>query len=306
MRYFPALLLVAGLSSAPVVAEARQAPVQPPVTPSPPQRPSTAPASPPQSPAMLLPDTRNAHETRDRLREVLRRYPPSVHEVLRMDPTLLERPDYLATYPMLAAFLQQHPEVAHNPAFFIGERQFTEQNTNPQIEVARSLRQAFEFGGVVLIVLTITGGIVLLVRTIFEHRRWQRAMRSQVELNTKLIDRFAGSDELLAYLQSPQGRMLTESPPLPQATRAMDAPLGRIFWSLQAGAVLACAGAGLLLVGSRLRDDYAVVAPPFLALGAVIVAIGIGFLLSAGVAFLLSQRLGLVRLPVRQGETSGS
>ena len=131
-------------------------------------------------------------------------------------------------------------------------------------------------------------------------------MRSQVELNTKLIDRFAGSDELLAYLQSPQGRMLTESPPLPQATRAMDAPLGRIFWSLQAGAVLACAGAGLLLVGSRLRDDYAVVAPPFLALGAVIVAIGIGFLLSAGVAFLLSQRLGLVRLPVRQGEASGS
>ena len=38
-----------------------------------------------------------------------------MREVLQLDPTLLWRADYLATYPGLAAFLEQHPEVAHNP-----------------------------------------------------------------------------------------------------------------------------------------------------------------------------------------------
>ena len=296
MRHFQALLLAAGLSITAAIAEARQAAQPPPATPSAPQRPSPLPASPQQSsPQLVLPDSGNAHETRERLREVLSRYPPSVGRVLRIDPTLLTRRDYLATYPVLDAFLQQHPEVAHNPSFFIGDAQFAEQNTNPQLELARTLRQSVEFGAIILIVITITSGIVFLVKTIVEHRRWQRAMKAQVDLNTKLIDRFAGSDELLAYLQSPQGKALTGAPALPQAARAMDAPLSRIFWSLQAGAVLGSGGVGLLWVGSRLRDDYAFVAPTFLAFGAVVLAIGAGFLISAVVSFLLSQRLGLVR-----------
>ena len=82
-------------------------------------------------------------------------------------------------------------------------------------------------------------------------------MKAQAELNTKLIDRFAASDELLAYLQSAPGRALTDAPALPQpALRGMDAPLGRIFWSLQAGSVLAFAGAGLLFVSGRMRGRF--------------------------------------------------
>ena len=57
-------------------------------------------------------DTRDARETRDRLRQVLEQYPPSVREVLRIDPSLLTRADYLATYPVLWSFLERHPEVA--------------------------------------------------------------------------------------------------------------------------------------------------------------------------------------------------
>ena len=66
----------------------------------------------------------------------------------------------------------------------------------------------FENLTVVLIIATITVGIVFLIRTAIEHRRWQRTMRAQTELNTKLIDRFSSSDELLAYLQIP-GRKVT-------------------------------------------------------------------------------------------------
>src|SRR5450759_4261870 len=62
-------------------------------------------------------DDENARDTRDRLINLLRQYPPSLSEVLRLDPSLLTNEAYLAPYPALAAFLKQHPEVAHNPSF---------------------------------------------------------------------------------------------------------------------------------------------------------------------------------------------
>ena len=62
----------------------------------------------------------NADETRQQLNTLLRQYPPSVEQVLRIDPSMLGNDHYLATYPALAAFLAQHPEVSHNPAYFVG------------------------------------------------------------------------------------------------------------------------------------------------------------------------------------------
>lgn len=310
MRRLHTLILVAGLLSAGAVSEARQTAPQRPATPSAPQRPSPPSTGPQQSspgPAFL--ERPDARETRDRLNELFNQYPPSVREVLRIDPTLMYRADYLANYPVLAAFLEQHPEVAHNPGFFIGEWQFREQNNNPQIEAARTLRSFVDSMTVVLVIVTITTGVIFLVRTVVEHRRWQRAMKAQSDLNTKLIDRFAASDELLAYLQSAPGKALTEAPTLPQpAVRGMDAPLGRIFWSLQAGSVMAFAGAGLLFVSGRMREDVAVVAPTLFAFGTVVLTIGIGFLASSAISFFLSQRLGLVRpLSARySGEAPGS
>src|SRR3954470_2154462 len=64
-------------------------------------------------------DEQNASETRERMRQILEQYPPSVRQVLRCDPSLLGKQDYMATYPTLAAYIAQHPEVAHNPAFFM-------------------------------------------------------------------------------------------------------------------------------------------------------------------------------------------
>ena len=104
------------------------------------------------------------------------------------------RQDYMANYPMLAGFLEQHPEVAHNPGFFIGEWHYQEQNNDPRIEAMRAVRHAAEFGAIALIVATITTGVIFLVRTVVEHWRWQRAMKAQNELNGKLIDRFSTSE----------------------------------------------------------------------------------------------------------------
>ena len=295
MRNLQIFTLVVGLVITAAASEARQT-AQPtragvPVAQQRPQ----PPASPQQSsPGMLMPDTRDARETRERLNEIFNQYPPSVREVLRIDPTLMYRPDYVANYPMLAAFLEQHPEIAHNPSFFVGERRFDEQNNNPRIEMVRALRNATEFAGIALIVMTITAGIVFLVKTVVEHWRWQRAMKAQNDLNTKLIDRFASSEDLLAYLQSPQGKILTGAPVLPQAAqRAMGAPLSRIFWSLQSGIVLGALGSGLIFVSGTSAEPE--VTTFLQGVGVVVLMIGVGFAVSAVVSYILSQRLGLVQ-----------
>ena len=281
------------------VSEARQ-PAQParPAAPSAPQKPQPpqVPASGQSSPAMFIAETRDARETRDRLNEIFRQYPPSVREVLRIDPTLMHRPDYIGNYPTLAAFFEQHPEIAHNPAYFVGEQRYDEQNNSARFQVARALNNAVEFAGVALIVMTITTGIVFLVRTVVEHRRWQRAMKAQSDLNTKLIDRFASSEDLLAYLQSPQGKMLTEPPVLPHAApRAMSAPLSRIFWSLQAGIVIGALGSGLMFVSRASAAGEPEVANFLNGIGIVVLMIGVGFAVSAVVSYFLSNRLGLVQ-----------
>jgi hypothetical protein len=293
MKNIQIFALVLGLVMASAASEAQTTPTRP-ATPPAPQRPQP-PAAPAQtSPGMIVQEARDARETRDRLNEIFNQYPPSVREVLRIDPTLMYRPDYIANYPMLAAFLEQHPQIAHNPSFFVGERRFDEQSNNPRVEMVRAMNNAIEFAGVALIVMTITTGIVFLVKTVVEHRRWQRAMKAQNDLNTKLIDRFASSEDLLAYIQSPQGKALTEGPIMPQAApRAMGAPLSRIFWSMQSGIVLGALGAGLIVVSSTAGEPE--VATFLNGVGIVVLMIGIGFAASAAVSYLLSHRLGLVQ-----------
>jgi hypothetical protein len=278
-----------------------------PLKPAPPQRPQS-PASPPQSATVILQEMPTARETQTQLNRIFNQLPPSVHEVLRIDPTLLSRTDYIANYPALAAFLEQHPEIAHNPSFFIGERVFNERDASPGVQAMRALENMTSFLGVALVVATITTGVILLVRTAVEHRRWQRALRTQTDLHTKLIDRFSSSEDLLAYLQSPAGKLLTDVPSLPQSAprAAMAAPLSRIFWALQAGIVFAALGAGLLVVS---RNTSIVELEEFLGgVGVVVLMIGIGFTISAAVSYFLSQRLGLVQsLSARpSGETPGA
>src|SRR5207237_5191868 len=119
-------------------------------------------------------------------------YPPTVREGLRIDTSLLSRPDYLASYPLLAAFLDQHPEVAHNPAFFVGESRYQEEARNdPRTEGYRALNQLGENFLIVTIVIAVTTGIMFLLKTLAEQFRWQRAWRAQSALNIKLVDRFA-------------------------------------------------------------------------------------------------------------------
>ena len=70
----------------------------------------------PPVPSFEQPD---AQRTRDEMSRLLARYPPSLRAVLSVDPGLLDNEPFLAPYPALVSFLNAHPEIAHNPSFYI-------------------------------------------------------------------------------------------------------------------------------------------------------------------------------------------
>jgi hypothetical protein len=260
-------------------------------------RPAPARAQPTERPAETTRvEERNASETRDRLHEILQQYPPSVSQVLRLDPSLIDRPEYMSSYPTLAAFLAQHPEVAHNPTFFLGTFGGGPQYRDTRAQVANAVENIFIGLEVMTGVIFGIGTIGWLLRSAIDYRRWLRATKIQTDAHTKIVDRLQSNEDLLAYMQSPAGqRFLTASPiapaPIDQVTTPMSAPVNRILWSVQVGVVLAVAGAGLWAAKNGVFEEAAQAMQVFAIL---IMSLGFGFILSALASYALSRQLGLV------------
>ena len=65
--------------------------------------PSPQPAPPGQAPVVVYQNPADAREVQQQLRELMRAYPPSLLQILRLDPSLMQREDYMAAYPALIA-----------------------------------------------------------------------------------------------------------------------------------------------------------------------------------------------------------
>jgi hypothetical protein len=244
--------------------------------------------SPVSSTGVSTPD---AEQTRNEFRELLDRHPPQVGKVLKLDPTLFQNQSYLSTYPALAAFVAQHPDVVHSPAFYL-EGVYIPGDLRPDTSAERVWRNAMEGFTIFLAFSLVASVLIWLVKTLIQHRRWSRVSKVQAEVHNKLMDRFSSNEELMTYIGTPAGKRFLESAPLAvdTAQQTMSAPAGRILWSVQAGLVVAAAGAGLEYVSSSVNKD---IAQPLSAFGVLGISIGIGFILSAIVSFFLSRRLGL-------------
>jgi len=252
--------------------------------------------APPPAVAAVAPSAsdENARETRDKLRQLLDQYPPSLAQVLRLDPSLVSRSDYVAPYPRLAAFLSQHPEVAHNPVFFLGDARFNVPDARGR---TFDMLEGILAGMAGLTVFaTIVGLIVWVVRSLISYRSWKHIVKIQTEAHTKIFDRLGSNDDLMAYIQSPAGqRFLTStSTAVEVAPRSVGAPIGRILWSVQAGTVITIAGIGLFVASGLVIEEVAQVLH---VISVLAIAIGLGFVASALVAYALSHRLGLLESP---------
>jgi hypothetical protein len=108
---------------------------------------------------------------------------------------LLRNDAYLAPYPSLAAFLAQHPEVAHNPAYFLGspQRDFYAER-DPAIERARSIENVFSSFAMLIGFMSLFGLLGWMTKTLMESRRWSRMSKLQTEAHAKVIERLTSSE----------------------------------------------------------------------------------------------------------------
>jgi hypothetical protein len=256
---------------------------------------------PAEAAATPVADEQTARETRDRLQQILEQYPPSVGQVLRLDPSLLARADYMAAYPTLAAYAAQHPEIAHNPVFFLGGAFNGQQYQNNRSQAVNAIENVFIGLEVLLGIVTAILTLAWLARAAIDHRRWLRSTKIQTDAHTKIVDRLSSNEDLLAYMQSPTGqRFLSASLGVPSAAdvappQVVGAPFNRILWSVQAGIVVAAAGLGLWIAKNGVIEEAA---QPMLVVSILAMALGIGFVVSAFASYALSRQLGLVPPPV--------
>jgi hypothetical protein len=216
--------------------------------------------------------------------------------------------------PELAQFLTTHPDVAQNPDFYLfsnldprdGHRdRALERAVWPEFgppEQHSAAAELMDRAGPFIALICFFLGVVWIVRLFVDSRRWSRAFQLQSDVHAKLIDKFTNNQELAAYMETEAGRRFLEGMPIQtglETSQKMPNAVARVLTPLQIGIVMALLGAGLLALRHAGPDTY----EPMLVLGMIVLMPGIGFILSAGVTWVLARRLGM--LPERPTAGSG-
>lgn len=266
---------------------------------------TSVPPAPVASTAPAVND-RDVAATQDELIRLLR-LSPTLTTVVSHDPSLLSNQEYVAkNNPQLAAFLAQHPEVARNPDFYLfshlkhadGEPdEALQRQVWPDVYRAQDRPSVWErfWDGFIPLLAFACGlvAIILLSRMFIENRRWSRIFKMQSEVHGKLIDKFTNNQDLAAYMETEAGRKFLEAAPIPVAfeqRQRVPSAVARVLTPLQVGIVMVLLGIGFLL----LRHAGPDMDTPMLVFGTVVLMPGIGFIISAGVSWLLAARLGLM------------
>ena len=257
-------------------------------------------------PASPAPTEKDIAALQKELIELLRQSPKLTMVVAR-DPSLLSSPDYVQkNNPRLADFLAAHPDVAKNPDYYlfnrlnrdgVGTDDVLERETWPDLFRNQSdnsgMREFMSNLAPMLAFLTFIIGAVWAIRLIIENRRWSRIFKLQSEVHGRLIDKFSTNQELAAYMETDAGRRFLEAAPIPLHDRvgqAMPNAVARVLTTVQIGTVLVLLGIGCLFL-RHAGPDFET---PMSVLGMIILMPGIGFILSAGITWVLATRLGLM------------
>jgi len=138
-----------------------------------------------------------------------------------------------------------------------------------------------------VIVPTIFGVIGFIVWTITTNIRRSKVAQVVADLHGKVLEKCSANQELMGYVQSDAGRRFLESAADSQAN-----PTSRILNAVQAGVILALLGGASIIVSNLHHDADA--REFFVTLGWLVMSVGLGFLISAGVSYGLCKSWGLL------------
>ena len=148
-----------------------------------------------------------------------------------------------------------------------------------------------KIGGFSIFVILLSA-LLWLIRTIMNNRRWTRVATIQTEMHNKLLEKMASNQELLAYMETEAGKRFLESSPFEVERPANPTfPYSRILLSAQAGVVLIMTGVGMIWLQERLPDE----AQGLLFFGILLLAPGIGLLVSAFLSYSMAKHFGLMQ-----------
>jgi hypothetical protein len=270
----------------------------------------SAQAAPPRAPQPPVPaapmSDQELQTTQEQLLQLLRTS-PTLTTVVARDPSLLSNQEYVnRNNPQLGQFLVQHPDVARNPEYYLftnlnfpgGRRsQALERAVWPEMSgpsyQPNHVRDAIEPIGLFGAFACFLGTLAWLIRQFLENRRWSRVFKQQSDVHTRLIEKFGTTQELASYMETEAGKRFLEAAPIPMALeqdQRMPNAVARVLNPLQIGVVLVLLGVGFFL----LRNVNMEMRIPMLVLGTIALMPGIGFILSAGITWVLAGRLGLI------------
>jgi hypothetical protein len=259
-------------------------------------------SSPPSTPV----SEKDVAELQEQLLKLVR-LSPTLAEVVARDPSLLSNADYVnRNNPELEHFLQAHPEIERNPDFYLfnnlhGEHEPPSetlerklwpqpQNNNDSDDFIRG--PIIEGGLPLLAFLAFLVAFLWLTRLLLENRRWGRIFKLQSDVHGKLLERFGTSQEVLTYMSTDAGKKFLEAAPISvglDRKQPVPSPVARVLTPLQIGIVMSLLGVGLIF----LRHSFSHGAG-LLLIGTVILMPGLGFIISAGITWVLARRLGLI------------
>jgi hypothetical protein len=234
------------------------------------------------------------------------RVSPTLAEVVARDPSLLSNAEYVnRNNPELGRFLKAHPEISQNPDFYLfnnlhGEHeqpsQTLERKLWPEMSSERPSgvdQELINDGVPFLVFVCILGALLWLTHVLLENRRWGRIFKLQTDVHGKLIERFGTSQEVLTYMSTDAGKRFLEATPIAvgfERQQPVPSPVARVLTPLQIGVVMTLLGVGLL----SLRHSVAEGGGALLVIGTVVLMPGLGFIISAGITWVLARHLGLM------------
>jgi len=127
-------------------------------------------------------------------------------------------------------------------------------------------------------ILSSSATVVLIVYFVTKSR--QRRVEAQVEMQSRLIDRFGSAPELVQFLHSPAGQQFV--------TGVQSAPAAltreRLMSGFSRAIVLTSLGAAFLFLTFYIDDDFSIPA-------SILFFLGIGYLIATFVSYKLSAKL---------------
>jgi hypothetical protein len=147
-------------------------------------------------------------------------------------------------------------------------------------------------GSEIIIVPSMFFMVGFIVYTIVDgHRRRQQA-KAISEVHSKLLERLGSAKEFAEFFTSDAGSRFLES----LSSAEGGAPQIRILRSMQAGFVLLALGVGFFILLDQ-RTFSIEAADGLTVMATAATAVGAALLVSTGMSYLLSKRMGLIERP---------